>query len=298
MKLALKRSIQFLACVLICAAVRPAIGEDNNSPRSTSFKVKITADQQLTIQGKPLKLNAESEFGYAWSVKGNERTLSYDFMNFKSTTDTGQADYAMIQSRERFMMDKKGGKHVDVDFEHAPPEVQQRLRCFGEPLCVLTVDENGRELSRKEVASPVAKSTLVAYGAITNATLFHVAYFPDKHDWRVPIKFSSGGETDTVDGDLTLTKIADEGGLPTFKVDGTLVKDEQKSAGSAESLRAIRYAITGSQRYDSARKEWVAGTWNIDTAYQMYHNDQQYGSNKGTMKVELERVTAKGDTRP
>ncbi len=276
--------------------LRGALAGPETPERQNSFKFRIIGKVEASGAGTTIKMETEAAAGYTWKVKGSERTLICDSTHLKvSTNGKEEMDFTADRNRFKFV---QGDKHEDVDFDHAPQRTRDMLRsCYELPLCKLTVDENGRETGREVLATGAAKVILADKGAITNATFFHPPFFADKKEWTAPAMLSIGG-ANVVQGDLTYARIADEKGLATFKVTGTLTNDGFTEPGSKFTEKGMRHVITGKHSYDPLLHEWVAGSLTIATSSQTFSNGQQVGGMQGTMEAEFERLDGKPVIKP
>jgi hypothetical protein len=84
--------------------------------------------------------------------------------------------------------------------------------------------------------------------------------------------------------------VADENGLPTFSVAGTLVRDEVVKPGSALTDKNFKHVVKGKQSYNPALGEWVAATWNVDISFDVFKGEKRVGGTTGTIKVEFRKV--------
>src|SRR5258706_6803236 len=186
--------VTFLALAMTCAAdpAPPA----PPAPRTTHFKLRLIGANTSDPGNTHLESDAES--AYAWTVNGQERTLSYDSMHMAVKVD-GKLTTDITMSAKRYAKLQEDGTVADVDLEHAPDRMRAALAdTFNTPLAKLTVDADGRELEGSRTILAVrAGKALVDNGALISSTLMHTPFFPDKNEWQAPAAISIGGSNTT-----------------------------------------------------------------------------------------------------
>ncbi|MDB5321462.1 MAG: hypothetical protein JWN40_3093, partial [Phycisphaerales bacterium] len=236
------------------------------------------------------QLESDAESAYAWTVNGQERTLSYDSLHMAIKVD-GKLSTDITMSAKRYAKLQDDGTIADVDLANAPERMRTALAdTFNTPLAKLTVDANGQEVEGSRTILAVrAGKALVDNGALISSTLMHAPFFIDKKEWQAPAAISIGG-SNTTQGTLTYTQIADENRLPTFTVTGTLLRDAVTKPGSPFTDKNFKQVVKGKQSYDPALGEWVAATWSIDNSFEVFKNDKRVGGTTGTIKVEFHKA--------
>jgi hypothetical protein len=287
--------INFYVLLISFALVIPcvAVAEAPPAARTTHFKLRLLSVS--TSDPGNSKLESDAESGYAWTVEGGQRTLSYDLLHMAFKVE-GKVTADVTMSAKRFARLQENGTVADMNLEQAPERVKTALAdTFGVPLAKITVDANGREVegSRTIVAVRASKA-MMDNGALVSSTLMHPPFFADKKEWEAPATISIGDKNAT-EGTLTYTRVADENGLPTFSVAGTLVRDEVVKPGSALTDKNFKHVVKGKQSYNPALGEWVAATWNVDISFDVFKGEKRVGGTTGTIKVEFRKVDGEGE---
>jgi hypothetical protein len=284
-KLTFSLALSWLAFSCAAGAGLPDAGAPG---RTTHFKLHLVGVSDSDT-GK-MRLESDAESAYAWTVRGGQRTLSYDRTHVAVKVN-GKTNMDVTMSAKRFVQVREDGTVADVDVERAPERMRTALSSTYEtPLAKIAVDANGREVegSRAIVATGAGRAMLES-GALANAMLMHPPYFADKNQWQAPAAISIGGPN-TSEGLLTYTRVADENGLPTYAVAGTLVRDAVAKAGSPFTDKNFKQVVKGKQSYDPALGEWVVGTWSIDNSFDVFSKDKRVASTTGTIKVDFQKV--------
>jgi hypothetical protein len=292
------RPLRPLLLTLVLALLAPAESARGAAPapapadRTTHFTLHIVGAVTLPISGQVERLDSDALEQYAWTVKGSHRTLSSDLTHVQLTVN-GKTTTNLTMSAHRLAEAGPDGKVKELDLEHAPVRLKALLaQAFDSPLLDFEVDANGRELpgTRKVLGAGAGKAM---QSSLLNGVLMHPPYFPDKKQWQAPAKVSAGPDTAT-EGTLTYTRIADEAGLPTFEVEGTLTHDAPAQPRGPITQRNLKHIVKGKQSYDPALGEWVVGTWSVTASFDMFENEKKAATAKGTMKVEFKRTDPKG----
>lgn len=173
-----KRILSLVISVFGVLSLATATAAAADKDISHAFKITIASTTDKEVEGKKQTGTGDTEFHYTWRHRGRERVLIFDSVRIKGTTDGKQLmDFFMNRAK---IVNSEQGKTKEVLFENAPTRMKQMLQdSFGVPLCVLEVDENGKEVKRTVVAGPGAQ-VLVDNGMIANALLFHPQYLGDR----------------------------------------------------------------------------------------------------------------------
>jgi hypothetical protein len=277
-------AVAWLAAIFVGSVATAA---EPGPEKTHHFKFTIAAKMDLVIEGKTQKLVTDTEFHYSWTQRGLERFLSLDSMRVKVVMD----DKPMMDtfmSRAKFV-DTRDGKTTEVPLEQAPEQLKKMLLdTFGVPVCAVELDESGNPVKRTLTAGPGAKA-MVDNGVVANGLLFHTPYRPGQDEWQADneVTMGSGG---FARGKLTYKKVPGDKDGQVFNVSGTLACDNFKVPGTPLTHTNARYVVSGQQRYDPAKKEWVSGQLKMDVSYQMAFDEKPVGSAKGAMTIALEEI--------
>jgi hypothetical protein len=265
--------------------LRAGAADSNKGPAYT-FDLVITATMESRRTGKIQKMKANTEVRYTWQRVDRERTLSFDSMKLSTNLDGVETMDALL-SRDKFMF-KEGGDTREVAYADAPQKLKAQMEAtFGSAVCKLLVDEDGKELKRTVLARKEAQS-LIANGAITNAVLFHPPHPSGKKRWEVDGEFTMGNGA-YAKGILTYRKRAETGAREQYEVKGTLTKDKVKGPGTL-ATKNVRYLVSGTNTYDTAVHEWVAGRLTADVSFEIVDGDKVMVNSKGTLVVTFKMV--------
>jgi len=256
--------------------------------RSNTFRLQIASDIKLSGSIGDSHVVTDAQIQYAWQVNGHDRTLRYEQTSVRAEQN-GKETMNVSMDKDFFQM-KQDGKDTKVSAAEAPAQLKTMLADgYTKPLCQITVDENGKETSRKDIAAPGAKD-LIDNGAVANATMMHMPYYTDRKEWQAPAKFSMGNGG-YASGDLTFTRgAADENGVISFNVTGTLSNDSYTAPSSPVTQKDAKYVVKGKESYDPKIGEWVHGEWTADVSLDMIAEQKPVGAMRGTMQIKMHRV--------
>jgi hypothetical protein len=255
--------------------------------RRHSFKFTLVSELAMDVAGQKQKIEADTDLRYTWKQNGEERVLSFDSSRVKANAD-GKEMLAFYMSREKFATRQEGKTEV-VPLDKATPELKRALEdSYGVPLCVVHVDNDGKEFKRDIVAKPGAKD-VIDQGLIANAMLFHPPFLTSEKEWTAPAEISMGNGG-FAKGDLKYQKAAAEERGQKVIVTGTLSNDGSRPPNSPVSMRVAKYVVHGEQTYDPGKREWVAGKLTMDVSYKMEFDGNPVGGAKGTIVANLNEL--------
>jgi hypothetical protein len=281
-------SAAVLAASLFLVTAAPQPARPAESQTAQSFQVVVDSDIAMSVEGQEQKIVTTTNVLYTLKRTGQKVLVCMDEVQIKASANGRAMMNATMSARK--MVTVSDGKTTEISAADAPDDLKSILKdSFGPPLCELELDATGGEIKRKIVAGPGAKR-LIDNGVIASARLFHASFPSDKNKWQAPAEVSmgSGGYAR---GQLDYEKLpGGAAGRTAVKVSGTLVSDDFKPAGSPLTLKNNRYAVSGQQTYDAARKEWIAGDMTLQVSFDMAAGEKTVGKAKGTMKVKLTTV--------
>ena len=271
-------------CILISAlAAQLDAAPPDGKPESHSFQVAIVSELQNKIGDMTQKIEATADIRYAWKNVDRDRILTFNQLGSKALMD-GKLLIDNTMSRDKFIKVSEG-MTTEIKSTEVPERLRKMLQAsFGEPLCKVQRDADGKEVKRTIMSSPDAK-VMIDNGMIVNALLFHPPYYAGKAEWQSDSEISMGNGG-TAKGKLHYKKA--EGN--TFQVAGVLSNDEFKMEATGLTLKNAKYIVEGSQRYDPAMREWVAGKMDIKVGYEMALGTTNLGTASGIMKLKFERI--------
>jgi len=247
--------VWILAAVTITVAASPPPAPDVAT--SLSYRLAIHSDMKLhSPQGDtPIKTFA----GLDYTLLKAGRKVTVVLHQAAVTIDIqGQPGRGTVMTRT-MVREKRDGKWIRVPAANLPARERRKLEdTYGVPLCLITVDEHGKELKRIVVAKPGAKETIRS-GTIENTRLFHAPFYPDKTNWEATGKISMGNGG-FANGILQYQIVPSPPGTPahlrTVLVTGTLTGSIASPQGG--TLHG-RHELRGQQTYDLNRGDWVRG---------------------------------------
>ncbi|MCS6864937.1 MAG: hypothetical protein RMJ56_06100 [Gemmataceae bacterium] len=278
--------IRVVAAVTACA-VLSLFSFAADPPKVNKFKLGVNADFTMQAGGQSETLIAYSAFEYEWKTEGSTRTLSLQVLEVDMKA--GQQQLMKTTMSRAGMFGTQAGQKLNIPFDEAPEQLQTMLRdTFESPLCKIEVDANGKEIKRTILAKPGAK-VAIDTGMIANATFFHPPYLADQDEWQTESSVSAGQGLAT--GTVTLKKVPGGQGGQAVQAKGLLKADNVK-ADNGGTIKDAKYNLQGTLLYDTNRKEWTAGTVDIDVTFQVVTGNQTVDA-KGTMKLKFEALPAK-----
>ncbi len=248
------------------------------------FQLAIMADLEMKVEKVEMSINTLTEFNYHFNRKPGNVEVQLDKMRVRVEQNKKKL-MEIIMSKAGF---ESNGKKIP--FDEAPEPLKKSLSAgFGKTLCKITVDQDGKELSRKVVAGKDAK-VLITNGVIENTRLFHVR-FPEQQKWQAERELSMG-DGNFARGKLNYEKTTTKGDLVEVKVSGTLRNKSFQKPGT-DLIGSASYTVNGTQTYNTKRREWVAGNLKIDLTMVLKKrsvagkNEKEVGTGNGKMKVIL-----------
>jgi len=282
-----------IACVsaVLCLG-RDCASAAGDRETSRSFEVTIESQLDMTVQGAKQKIQADTGIRYTLVRRGREVTVVFDEVRVKATNN-GAELMNTTMSADKFVTVNQG-KVQEVRAADAPEELKKLLAdSFGVPLCRILLDADGKETKRTIVAGPGAKS-LLDNGLIAGARLFHVAFPPKDRRWEASSEVSMGNGG-YARGVLTYEKTeALKPGQTPAKVSGTLTCERFSPPNSPVAVKDARYAVKGTQTYDSAAGEWTSGDLSLEISFDLEADGKPTGSAKGVMQLKLKSLSKPG----
>ncbi len=285
-----RRLVGLVMLAAVAGTSAPAADEVKETSRS--FRITIVSEITSKAREESNKINADTTLNYTNRYRGREVKLLFDSVQLKVISDGAEKMNASM-SRDGIKTVRQG-KEVEVKREDAPAELKAMLQdSFGTPLCTYTLDESSREVKRKVVAGPGAKSWL-DNGTTAAARLFHPSFSSDRDSWQALNEVGMGGVGGFARGKLTYKKVdGAKGDRVSVRVSGTLTNDSYKLPGSTFAVTGARYEVSGEQTYDLRQGEWVAGDLLMRVSFRTESDGKEFGSAKGTIRTKFEMTSTK-----
>jgi len=228
-----------------------------------------------------VEIGALTGFDYTFKGTPQKFAVQLDRMAVKQTTD-GVLAMDMEMSLAGFK-NVTPQETLDVPYEEGNPQLQGLLdAAFRNPIANLELDADLRETKREVVAGPDAAG-LLENGAMENSRMFHAPFPAEGDSWESERAFSMGNGN-VAKGKLTYTRGETVDGRTTVSVKGTL--DGKGMQGPLEIKSAV-YEISGTQQFDPAVGDYVAGTLDVKISMELAQGGQVLGTGKGTIKATL-----------
>lgn len=282
-----------LLAVLVACGAATAFAADPAPTVTREFAVTTTLELKTTDDGKTITNNVNNEYRYAWQRAGKERALLLRAVGFGGKGADGKT-ISMLTSRAGATVTVNGKVTKEQKYEDLPEERKKAVReLFDNPIYTLEVDDGGKVAKRTWRDAPEIKP-LAGQGLGNVVTLFHPPYPANKDKWESEATVQAIGD---VTGKLEYTKAAGGKGGQLVKVAGTFRADEVKFPDTqkkkTELIKNVKYAITGTQTYDPARKEWIAGKLDIEASADLIADGKVFGSMNGKATITFEMLPGK-----
>jgi hypothetical protein len=235
---------------------------------------------------KPVTLKGQVEIHYTLVRRAGSADLSISELAMTTTSDAGPSSRFRINHEGT--LDERGGQKQEVTRGTADAVALGMLNTFGAPLATIKLDDEGGEISRVPL---ISTGPLAVPGIIDNARVFHVRYSTEKPRWDAPVTLPMA-KGEAARGRLQFEKLpapptAQADSPMRVKVSGTL---SSNAAINGVQLKNAVYKVSGEQTYDPIARDWSAGNWKVDMAWDMVRDDKPQGSAAGTMTLTLGRL--------
>ncbi|MDF1664380.1 MAG: HEAT repeat domain-containing protein [Planctomycetota bacterium] len=246
-----------------------------------SYQMSIDSDVTTMVNGQALKFVIPVKLRYENSV--GAKAVIVKLKDFKYQVNGNGRTNLYVEMDKDHIGFHNGGKKQIVPVAEADPKNKALLHnLFNVPFAQMTVDEEGKELTRKvNKKSEGGKAYDVT---IHNVRWFHARFAASKN-WVEKRTFdvTKGG---TVSGDLTFTKLDEKDSLGHTVVKVTGVMTQDKTVSLRAELRKLKLSFVGKQSYDEKRKIWVSGQSQVQLSYQLVTPQGVFGTT-GTMTLKL-----------
>jgi hypothetical protein len=261
-------------------------GEANSQP---AYVLTIESDGAMrTGATAENKLTTKTEIHYRCIARGELLALYQVSHYFKHSID-GNLMEESTATKDTLVKTTPSGKQV-IDISKSKQEFRDYLNAvFEQPVCVLTLDNDGKAEKVTIPESPASKSPETADLA-NNLQFFHAQFPAAKDRWEQERTISSGMEHPS--GTLSYEKRAaakDSPDLIPVAVSGTMTF--VLSGKNADKL-TVSYTLTGEQVYDRAAKQWKSGKHELKFTSAADPANKIPGSYSGTATITLVAETS------
>lgn len=269
-----------LAMLGICLGVAaPSLGEEK---AGLPLRVSIRADMNVTLRTSKQTVAAKSDFDYRLTRTPEGVETSID--HFTLTTKANGRETSHTEMGRDTLLIREGGETKSMTRATAPREALAILDGFGAPLAVIKLDPEGGEVGRRFMAG---KGPMADPAMVDNTRIFHPNFPRDRAAWDAPAVFPLG-KGQKAKGTLHYVKRKPPGdGGPVF-VDVSGVLAVQGMLGKA-TIKSGTYKVSGTQTYDPALGEWVAGDLDVTMSFDATAPDGAPVKGGGTVALTMFR---------
>jgi hypothetical protein len=248
--------LRFATIATILGSLAPAgLAQAADRP-GLPFRESIRADMAVTAGASKQAVAAKSDFDYRLTRTGAGLETAID--GFTLTTSVNGREASHTEMNRDAILIRERGETKNVKRADAPAEALAILDSFGTSLAVSKLDAEGGEVSRraKPVAGPLADPAIVE-----NTRIFHPKFARDRDSWDAPAVFPLG-KGQQARGTLHYAKRKRVGTDGPVFVDVSGDLSVQGMMGKARITKGT-YRVEGTQTYDPALGEWVAGDLSV-----------------------------------
>lgn len=263
--------------LLLCFAPLAFAQEDTRKGKY-GYKVSIRTKLKFKDQGKDQVLYSPVSVKYVNDWAASTVTIRFSEVNYILSLNNNQS-LLLSMDREQCYIEREG-KREFIPYQKATAGTKRMLDAlFRSQLATVTVDKEGKELSRK--LSNELDEGKAFDATIENVRWFHGRFAPTK-TW-VETKSFDITNKGSITGPLTFTKLDKKSpeGYTLVQVTGTISKD--KVATQRGTISKAKYEFKGTRAYDEKRKIWVKGETAVTFSYQLMGVDFN-----GTMMLDLD----------
>ncbi len=243
-----------LAIFTVCfLATRLLSGEPNPEPAYV-----LTIESEGTMHTPPStdnKLTTKTEIHYRCIARG-ELLAMYQVSHYSKRSMDGKLLEESTATKDKLIRTTPK-ERTELTVANAKQEFRDYVAAvFEQPVCVLTLDADGKPEKVTIPESPASKAPETQELA-SNLQFFHAPFPASKDRWEQERKLSFG--LDHPSGTLSYEKrapAADKPDLIPVAVSGSLTF---VLAGKNGDKLTITYTLSGEQIYDRAAKQWVSG---------------------------------------
>lgn len=263
--------------LLLCFAPL-AFAQEDTQKGKYGYKVSIRTKLKFKDQGKDQVLYSPVSVKYVNDWSASTVSIRFTEVNYILSLNNNQS-LLLSMDREQCYIEREG-KREFIPYQKATAGTKRMLDAlFRSQLAAVTVDKEGKELSRK--LSKELDEGKPFDATIENVRWFHGRFAPTK-TW-VETKTFDITNKGRISGPLTFTKLDKKSpeGYTLVQVTGTISKD--KVATQRGTISKAKYEFKGTRAYDEKRKIWVKGETAVTFSYQLMGVDFS-----GTMMLDLD----------
>ena len=275
-----KRMMPVFIAVAIFSVLRVFGGEVNAEP---AYVLTIESDCVMHSGAADNKLATKTEIHYRCISRG-ELLAMYQVSHYFKRSIDGNLMEESTATRDKLVKTTPDGTQV-ILVSNAKQEFRDYIAAvFEQPVCVLTLDSDGKAGKVTIPESPASKSPETADLA-KNLQFFHTQFPAAKDKWEQERAFSFGLEHPS--GTLTYEKrkpAEDAPNIIPVAVSGAL---SATLAGKNGDKLSVTYTLSGEQRYDIAAKQWLSGKLELKFTSDADPANKIPGGYSGTATVTL-----------
>jgi hypothetical protein len=254
-----------------------------NAFGQTTRPYLLTFELSLDVEsgGEKVKMGATGEAGYVWNLKEpTVRLASMDSLHMKMLVNSAPYKETTI-TRDRYVDITNGKREEQARADASETMERFYVEYFDRPHCKVELDAQGREKSRKIIASDYVKSKM-GTGMASNVFFFHPPP-PPGDAWESDAALEGGGKGNLFRGKIRYRLKSHEGNKQVYEAAGELkIAPEDGAAGESKSSGDMK--ITGEHVYDADQKEWISGAFMTQLSIDAVEGNVTAKS-KGTMKL-------------
>ncbi|MDF1666648.1 MAG: hypothetical protein P1V97_33170, partial [Planctomycetota bacterium] len=271
-----RRFLLTLAITIFSSSL--AFAQEAPSKSRHSYELSVNTTMKYKAKGKEYLQYAPMTFHYDNEHSGSNITVHFTEIDY-ILRENGKQALRLNMDKDHCYLEEPGKKQR---FEYAT--ASQGIRglmdaIFRVPLAKITVDKEGKELTRKVSKESDQGKSFDA--TIHNARWFHPRFSATEKKWVLTRTFDIRNRG-TLTGPFTYTKQdkKDAAGNTLVKFIGVLSKEAVDTERG--KLKNLQYIIQGTQAYDEKRKIWVSGKTKVLFTYELANSTCE-----GTMNLEL-----------
>ncbi|MCZ7643700.1 MAG: hypothetical protein M5U26_00205 [Planctomycetota bacterium] len=277
----MKHSLWAASLILACLA----FSSWSKESKGDAFTLEIVSNAKATMPGGlVMNLEGKTELYYRRKTEGQVVGLFDSGSSIVLKMDGGAVRESFMTRDRLYIKTPEGVRDTWVKDLDEPLKSNYRAR-FDLPFASAKLDSDGAEVSR-ELSKEIHAQIPVEGGQIDNFQLFHGKYLNNEATWEEGHAISVGSQG-AARGILKYEKVAadkDGHGLIIVKVSGKLINPRSPMAPGIEL--SVTHDISGEQTYDTAKRMYVGGKWDIKLSSTQLDKDNG-ASMSGAMVLRL-----------
>lgn len=278
---------RYLFSLALCLSMfSQSHGQDKEAigkPETVNYLISIDSDLKLNNAGKDNLLKVKTRVRYQNARRANK--LVVYLQNLWIRGEAGKRELMFMELNKDLLRIKDGGEVIELKPGDAK-EFNEIFTSMTKPAGAVTLDKNGKELSRKILQK--SNDFINFNGILRNTRWFHPRH-PTEKAWSETRDFDLG-EGRNIRGPIKFTVLdkKDSNGHLQVKLTGVMTKKEAKSKDATYSN--VKYIFDGQLSFNETRKIWVGGLTTVKVAYQVL-TAQGLTNATGTMTLKHQLAT-------